>query len=50
MSRALQIVVVGILGQAAVHVRPRKVVDGVLLGLDGFCHRLGAHVISEKMV
>mmetsp|Transcript_15351 Transcript_15351/g.26133 ORF Transcript_15351/g.26133 Transcript_15351/m.26133 type:complete len:396 (-) Transcript_15351:1333-2520(-) len=50
VGRALQVVVVRVLRQPAVHERPREVVDGVLLVLDRLRHHLGAHVVVEVVV
>mmetsp|Transcript_32797 Transcript_32797/g.86200 ORF Transcript_32797/g.86200 Transcript_32797/m.86200 type:complete len:276 (-) Transcript_32797:1640-2467(-) len=47
---ALEIVVVGVLREPAVHEGPREVVDGVLLRLDRLRDRFGAHVVGEIVV
>mmetsp|Transcript_35800 Transcript_35800/g.83557 ORF Transcript_35800/g.83557 Transcript_35800/m.83557 type:complete len:278 (-) Transcript_35800:4673-5506(-) len=47
---ALQVVVVGVLREPAVHEGPREVVDRVLLVLDGLCDRLGAHVVVQEVI
>ena len=50
VARALQVVVVGVLREPAVHERPRQVVDRVLLVLDRLRDDLGAHVVVEEVV
>ena len=47
---ALQVVVVWVLRQPAVHEGPRQVVDCVLLRLDGLRDDLGAHVVAQEVV
>ncbi len=47
---ALQLVVVGVLGHAPVHERPRQVVDRVLLVLDRLGHDLGAEVVVQALM
>lgn len=50
MGHALQLVVVGVLGHAAVHERPGQVVHGVLLVLDGLGDHLGVEVVVQTLV
>ena len=46
----LQVVVVGVLGEAAVEEGPGEVVDGLLLGGDGACHDLGRHMVCQRVI
>mmetsp|Transcript_717 Transcript_717/g.1490 ORF Transcript_717/g.1490 Transcript_717/m.1490 type:complete len:233 (+) Transcript_717:1662-2360(+) len=50
MTHPREVVVVGVEGQAAVVKRPREVVHGVLLVLDGARHHLGADVVRDEVV